>query len=427
MGKRTVLGFPRTIYELGEQTKGFLNPWSSLKPSFLRRKIAPDILGVFRRSKKGLRFDPFFKVKDGFVDPKQLIDRWALVFPKRTYLPVDYPHFQLWLLSRDYVPSPKFLTDGELKTLGEIMKVFLDLYQNYSRETGKKGKVAFGFNSTPFSFIKDEQGRYYSGGQSVRVFHLHFLLVPPAKKISVKEDELSLIYPTDFSRLLLRLLFTDKDIQKKIGLPRSVEVGEGKRGMEIAWPLGGRVSFQKLAELLKEMDKLLYAVQLILVRSFYRDAEKLLERVASLEKFREISQAEKQLRHLLVVGKERPLEDTKSILIGQLEKLSRRYGADLEEKALASLVDKLVLDDNGDLASFVFGSRVVLRPGMGYGVLIEKKDDGGLIIKINPLDVLGSKGLIESSGYWFEKKIIKTEHPAWATNVLNNLIEQVEK
>jgi len=423
--KQVVYGFPRTIYKSRGQSPGFLNPWTSLEPSFLRKKIAPDILGVFRSFPKGLKFESFVRVKGKSVDPEQINEHWVLVLPKRSYLPPDYPHFQLWLLTRSFAPSPKFLGKSQRQTLMEIVRCFSKLYKKYSRDFNKKGKVAFGFNSTPFSFIKDKQGRYYAGGQSVRVFHLHFLLIPPPKEITVKKEEQYLVYPTDFALSLFGLLFTQKKIQEAVGLPAKASVKVGRRGIEIDWPGWKESSYLKLGEAIEKIDRLLYRVQLILVRSFYQDSKKLLGEIERLEKTNDVAEARRHLGHLLVVGKERPLEDCRSILAGQLEKLGRGYKVNFAKKELTALVGLLSINENGDIASFVFGRRVVLRPGMGYGMMIEVKRKK-VKVKINPLDVLGSKGLIESSGYWFEKKIIKNEYPGWATPLVTQLTEELK-
>ncbi len=422
MKKITVWGFPRTIYELGKVSKGFLDPWTSLKPSFLRKKIASDIWGVFGLRGGKLTFDSYFKVKGKSVDFPRLNNRWALVFPKRTYLPPEFPHFQFWLLSRNFVPSPKFLNGKELLELEKIVELFFELYEQYSVKKGIKGKAAFGFNSTTFSFIKDEGGRYYSGGQSVRVFHLHALLIPKPKKLEVPQRDLSLVYPTDFSRALFGLIFLNRKIQKKLKIASKTKVIRAKRGVKIEKPLKEK----NLGKIMVEIDRLMYQLQKILTRSFYLDTDRFISHLDDIEKLKDIKTAEKKIKELIVVGKERPIKDIKSILIGQLEDLARKYNSKFESIDLLKLADKLELDKNGDLCSRVFGKLVVLRPGMGYGVLMEKSGEK-MIVRINPLDVMRVKGLIESSGYWFEKKIIKTEYPDWAVSLITSLIKKTVK
>ena len=422
MKKTTVWGFPRTIYELGKESRGFLDPWTSLKPSFLQSKIASDIWGTFGMKGDKLSFNPSFKIKGNSVDFSELSDKWALVFPKRTYLPPEFPHFQFWLLSRDFVPSPKFLSESELIELDKIIDLFADLYDQYSRKEGIGGKVAFGYNSTPFSFIKDETGRYYSGGQSVRVFHLHALLIPKPKKLEVPQRNLSLVYPTDFSKALLNLIFLNKRIQKSFGITSSMKVKKAKRGVKIIKPIKGK----ELGIIMVEVDRLMYRVQKILVRSFYRDADQFISRLKDIEKLKSTEKAEIMIKKLVVVGKERSLEDIKAMLVGQLEDLAIKYNTKFKGKDLLNLADKLEIDVNGDLCSRVFKKMVVLRPGMGYGVLMEKVGEK-MIVRINPLDVMSVKGLIESSGYWFEKKIIKTEYPDWAVPLITSLINKTRK
>jgi hypothetical protein len=425
MVRRTVFGFPRTIYEFERRSKGFLDPWSSLKPSFLRRKIAPEILGVFRQSAKGLKFEAFFKVKNNFVDPRQLNNRWSLVFPKRTYLPPNNPHLQLWLLSRKYVPSPQFMSDRELKVLAEAVLNISSVFGEYSRKSRQKGKIAFGYNSTPFSFIKDRLGRYYAGGQSVRALHIHCLLVPPPKKMLVAKQDLSLVYPTNFSSLLFKLLFESKEIQEGLGFSRRENASLGERGMEITWFNKDKKSLLRLWQIIRKVDSLLYSVQSLLVRSFYRDAHKFVRKLDILAKSKDLSKAERLLANLVVVGEERRLEEIKSTLITELQNLAHKYKTKFLKEELEKLVEQLVINEKGDLSSFVFGERVVLRPGMGYSLLLEESRVGKIKMRINPLDILGPKGLIESSGYWFEKKIIRKNYPRWASLIVSDLVRRL--
>jgi hypothetical protein len=422
MKKTSVLGFPRTIYELGKKTKGFLDPWTSLKPSFLRGKIAPDIWGVFEKKGKLLFFNSSFKAKGKSVDFSGLSDKWALVFPKRTYLPPEFPHFQFWLLSSGYVPSPTFLSKKELLVLEDVIDLFTDLYSQYSKNSGIGGKIAFGYNSTPFSFIKDETGRYFSGGQSVRVFHLHALLIPKPKKLEVSSKDLSLVYPTDFSKALFNLIFLNKKIQKAFGLTSSMEVKKAKRGVKIIKPIRGK----ELGVIMAGIDRVMYQVQRIVARSFYRDADKFLSYLTELEKINDAEKIQKEIKRLVVVGQERSLNDIRTMLVSQLEELAMKHETEFDKQKLHSVVDKLFIDKNGDLCSAVFGESVVLRPGMGYGVLIEKTGSD-LVIRVNPLDVMRVKGVVESSGYWFEKKIVKTDYPVWAVPLVTSLVESTKK
>lgn len=420
--KRAVLGFPRTIYDFGRRSKGFLNPWSSLKPSYLRQKIAPEVLGIFSCTAGGLKFAPYFKIKEGSVDPKQVKDKWVLVFPKRTYLPPEYPHLQFWLLGQDYAPSPKFMSESETKVLGLIMDLFLSLFEKYSKDNKKLGKVAFGFNSTPFSFIKDNLGRYYAGGQSVRAFHLHCLLIPKPKKITVPKNELFLIHPTGFSHQLLRMIFKNRKILGQLGIDGSKKVYKTVRGVKIA-PFPDRIdSLQSLWQSVVKIDELLYRVQSLLVSSFYKDADKFIKKIDKLAKVKDISRVKRSLKQLVVVGEERELGEIKHRLVMGLMKLAKDYNTFFSQSDLSLLTNQLLIDEKGDLSSLVFGQRAVLRPGMGYACLLEKGWKGRLSLKIHPLDVLGPKGLIESSGYWFEKKIIKTDFPNWVVSVIEDLI-----
>ncbi len=420
--KRRVLGFPRTIYDFGKRSKGFLDPWSSLKPAFLRNKIASEILGIFHYGSGGLKFDPYFKIKNGSVDPAQVKDKWVLVFPKRTYLPPEYPHLQLWLLGENYSPSPKFMSKSETKVLGLIMDLMMSVYKDYSRVNKLGGKIAFGYNSTPFSFIKNEQGHYYAGGQSVRAFHLHALLIPKPKAITVPKSELSLIHPTTFSHLLLRMIFKNRSILESLGMGAERKVYKTVRGIKIS-PFSTRAdSLQNLWESMVKMDELLYQVQTLLVSAFYQDGDQFIKKVEKVAENRQVSKAEELLKELLVVGKERELGEIKNRLTLGLLKLADKWGTSFSESDLSLLGEQLVLEEKGDLASFVFGEQVVLRPGLGYAAMLEKGKEERLSLKITPLDILGSKGLIESSGYWFEKKVLKKEFPDWAVKITEDLI-----
>lgn len=425
MVRRVVFGFPRTIYEFGEREKGFLDPWSSLKPSFLRYKIAPEILGIFRKKAGGLTFESFFKIKGNFVDSKQINDQWTLVFPKRTYLPPSYPHLQLWLLSQNYMPSPKFASKKELEILAEAVSEIYSVFRDYSQQNKKPGRVAFGYNSTPFSFIKDNLGRYYAGGQSVRVLHIHCLLIPKPKKMLVSKQDLFLVYPTSFSLSLFKLIFFNKRIVKSLGFSSKERIKVDKRGIVIESFQTNKDSLLRLWQIIRRMDELLYKLQCVLVCSFYQDAQKFVERLDFLSRHKDLSEAKKILSKLIVVGKERSLKEIKQSLSEGLQKLAGDFESSFSSSNLEKLTEQLVINERGDLSSFVFDERVVLRPGMGYSVLLEENRRGKIRMRVNPLDVLGSKGLIESSGYWFERKIIKHRYPSWAWLIVGELVKRL--
>jgi len=390
-----------------------------LKSSFLRRKIAPDILGVFKKERGELKFDAFFDVKNKFVDPEQIDNRWALVFPKRTYLPPEYPHLQLWLLSENFVPSPKFLSDEELSILGEITEAISNVFRAYAERKMIQGKLAFGFNATPFSFIKNKKGEYYAGGQSVRVFHNHFLLIPKPKKLSVKEEELSLVYPTDFAIDFLDMILRNDGAKTLIGLAEGESIVRGERGMEIRLRAGS-----KTWGMIKKIDQLLYEWQMMILRAFYRDADQFLEDIGNISRMKEVILSDKESRELIILGKERSWDDLQIMLEKGIVMMEIKNEMRLDQKHENSLLNHLKINQEGKVSSFVFGKEVALRPGMGYGLLAEEENDG-LVLKINPLDVLGSKGLIESSGYWFEKKIIKDSYPDWAISIICDLINHL--
>jgi hypothetical protein len=144
-----------------------------------------------------------------------------------------------------------------------------------------------------------------------------------------------------------------------------------------------------------------------------------------LAKSKELSKAEKLLADLIVVGEERPLEEIRTILVAKLSDLASRYQTKFSPRELGRLTDQLAINEKGDLSSFVFGERVVLRPGMGYSQLLEESDKKRFKMRLNPLDILGPKGLIESSGYWFEKKIIRKNYPRWASSIVSDLVRRL--
>ncbi len=424
---KIVLGFPRTIYQVREEEipelKGkFLDPWSSLKPAFLRKRIANEIIALFVRKKNKLEFEPFFHLKNGLIDPSQITNHWALVFPKRSYLPWQYPHLQLWYLTNHFVPSLKFMSDEEIKTLSKITLLIKDIFVNFSKKM-QGGNFCFGYNATPFSFIRDPEGQYYAGGQSVRVFHAHFLLMPPEsqmKKIAIDEKESFLIYPTDFSKKLFKLIFGAPTIAKKVFQDTKFVFDE--RG--VVARIGD--DYQRLWFLLKKIDEIFYQIQLILIYAFYQDGEKFIFQIEKFITTQNIASVEKRLGELILVGKERSLSEIKAYIVEGLERFAKHNQVKFSKKDIDDLLETLFLDENGDLSSNVFGAPTVLRPGMGYGCLA-KLSRNKLDVKITPLDVLGSKGLMEASGYWFERKIEVDQFPQWLNLIAQELVSKLKK
>ncbi len=415
---RNVSGFSRTIYKLHQETKPsqeeFLDPWSSLRPSFLIKKISRDIMGFFKNKGGAPDFDGCFRLKNGSIDLDQVYDRWALLFPARTYLPPDYPHLQLWYLTKRFDPSLKSIPDKEVGLLASISSLMAEKYQDYA-SMGKKGSFAFGFNSTPFSFIRNKEGRYYSGGESVRLFHAHFLLFPPKEKMykfRVNKKDLYLVYPTDFSRELFKIIANSKKIVDQVFGKMKPKVGE--RGFEFSYPLSGDLDtdMKKLWYFFKRLDDLFSRIELMLIHSFYQGGDEFIAEVEKFIKTKDVTENQDELSRLILAGKEREIGQIRSFLKKGLERVAADYQAELESSDLERLANGLTINEEGDISSFVFGEKKVLRPGMGYGCLVILKKNH-FEVMINPLDILGSKGLMESSGYWVKKKIISHQPPSW--------------
>ncbi len=423
--RKTVLAFPRTIYEFSYEANKelFLNPWSSLKPKQVRQKVAPEMLGIFRIKNGQAVLESVFKRKGGFVDAQQLKNQWALVFPKRAYLPPKYPHLQLWLLSSRFTPSLRFLKKEQLRSLAKIVTTVISTYQ----QQPPQAKIAFGYNATPFSFTKDKFGNPAPGGQSVRIFHLHFLKIPRAKKVSVKNHDLAIVYPTEFSYLLSQLLIDHPKFRKALNLFHSPEKPKlTKRGIEISCyhcPHHWGNFWRGLARI----DKLLAEIQLILIDAFYQDGHRLIKKIKTVKKARDTGTLNGFVKKMVLAGKEWPLDKIKQRLKTKLQLWAKKYQAHFDQKKLDRLAKSLLLDpETKDLASKVFSQIIVLRPGLGYGVLVEIGQEK-IKVRINPLDTLNAKGLIESSGYWFSERIIKDEYPPWARMIVEDIISSSVK
>ena len=168
------------------------------------------------------------------------------------------------------------MTKKEIEILAEASKAIGDSFLKFSQEI-KKGIFCFGYNATPFSFIRDAEGYYYAGGQSVRVFHSHYLLMMPQaqmKKIPVDRENLYLVYPTDFALKLFKLIFGSPQIHKK--LFKKIKFWFDERGLVFEYPFlaNNTGNFKNLWLLLREIDKIFYQIQLILIYAFYQDGKK---------------------------------------------------------------------------------------------------------------------------------------------------------
>lgn len=389
--------------------KQFLNPWTSLSPDFLKGRLAPDFLAVLDRQKWQLS-------REIDLDKTQF-PFWALVFPRRSYLPPAYPHLQLWLLSRKFSPSlsavgqesyPAIIKSADLidRSLDCLAKGF-PTYQDCQK--------AVAINATPFSFIRDENGRYCAGGQSVRAFHLHFLMMPKRlEKIEIKADQAPLVYPTSFSLKLLNLVLNQQGMGKKIFNSPEIVFRLTERG--ISFGLLGE--FEQLFAVLNKIDEIFYSLQLSLIFVFYQDSEQFLGELKELISSDDPGKVIKDLDHLVLLGKERSLSEIKELLAKEIVRLGKRFELNFPKEEIAAVCQSLTLAENGDLASWLGKMKAVLRPGMGYGCFA-KIYPGRFEVHLSPLDSLLPEGMMESTGFFFTEKIEVDQKPEWLKDFLD--------
>jgi len=384
---------------------GFLDPWTSLDPDFIRKKIAKDIIAVYKNGGFGLDQKKIQSVQVPF---------WALLYPKRSYLPPDYPHLQLWYLSEEFCPSLQFLNLEKRKGLADIVE---KMKMVYDQILGNDSHFSLAINATPFSFIKNEEGKYYAGGQSVRTFHLHFLGIPQnLEKREFKEKEAALVYPTKFSYLLLEKIFSKKAVQDHIFKKDKVEFETTERGIVYRC----QADTEELVLTLGRLDEIMYQIQLSLIYTFYQDSESFLELINRFAKEEDLEVLEKELSDLVLLGYERRLSFTKDLLNKEFHRLGRKYDMSFENEEIAEVTDSLTSDQNGDLASWIGDQKVVLRPGMGYGTMVKFKG-GETEISVAPLDSLRSEGTMESNGYYFTEKVKINKKQKWVDKVIGQL------
>lgn len=403
-----------TILEVDEDKKkdkgGFLDPWSSLIPDYLRKKLSPDVVGIFKNQQT---------IINGLSEIKSLeMPFWALLFPKRSYLPPDYLHLQLWYLGEKFTPSFQFVSLGQRKVLTGAVKKIAKVYDQILSESNKysDAKFSLAINATPFSFIKNEQGKYYAGGQSVRTFHLHFLALPQnLEKKKMTEKEAVLVYPTEFSHRLFELVLGKPSVQKFI-FNQEVDFDVTERGISYSW-VG---DLEDLISVIGHLDELMYQVQLSLIYVFYQDSESFLDKLAEFAQTDDLEKMRKELDDLILLGFERSLPITKDLLNKEIHRLGRKFRIEFANSEIDHVVESLTTDETGDLASRVGKEVVVLRPGMGYGTMIQQEDDG-YKINIAPLDSLQSEGTMESSGYYFTEKVKVKKKPEWLEEFLSLL------
>ena len=384
-----------------------MNPWTSLSPKFVRRKLAPDVLAVFKgdnlrlgnKQLKGTRF-PF----------------WAIVFPKRSYLPPPYPHLQLWFLSRRFVPSLSFLDQKQRDSLVDLIFLLAEAVNRFAAGNSfyRDSRKAFAYNATPFSFIKDPAGRYYAGGQSVRAFHLHFLLVPgKLRKMAISSDQAALVYPTEFSLGLFKLFFGREEIRKHL-FGKKVPVKVTDRGVSFDFP----ESLEELIFVLDRIDRFFHSLQLAIINSFYRDSRSFLKELKDVIKAKDLVSAGTEVDQLILLGKERDLSEAKKLLEKEILNLGRSFGVRFNKSKIESVLNYLAIDQNGDIASYVSRQVVALRPGMGYGCFVYFKKKG-FQVNLSPLDSLFPEGVMESTGFFFAEKIAVGKKPSWIKNLLS--------
>lgn len=401
-----------TIFELNKKAKetGFLDPWTSILPDFLKEKMEPDVLAIFDKNANRIENQSdLHKIKSPF---------WVLVFPKRSYVPVEYPHLQLWFLGEDFSPSLYFLDGQQKDNVVKIVKEVRASIECFSRQSKLSSSPVIAYNATPFSFVKNDKGQYVGGGQSVRTFHFHLFAVPEnLKKINLSRDQIPVVYPTKFALEFFRLIFRNKQIQRSLFGIEDFDYKTNNLGIEFEFG----ENLRDLVEVLSEIDKLFYRLQMILIQAFYKDSKNFLEKINTLI-FSGRSKSGKE--EMVLFGKERALlEIKKNFKIETMRKLLDEYQVRINEDELNDVANLLRLDANGDLASTVDDQVVVLRPGLGYGCFIKVKDKN-YHVHIAPLDTINSKGVMESAGHFTTGRTTISEKPVWEEKIAKFLKEK---
>lgn len=398
-----------TVFEAKgrKEAKGFLDPWTSLFPRFLKKKLSPDVLAIFTESGTQINGHAWIE--------KTAFPFWALIFPKRSYMPPDYPHLQLWFLGQSFAPSLSFVDQRQqdlmVKIIGDINRAFDCFTDVRCRQCDR----TFAINATPFSFIKDKEGKFYGGGQSVRTFHLHCFLMPQKlKKIKIPKERAPLVYPTLFSLELFKLIFGYEKIHKVIFEKKKETFKITRRGVVFNW----HGDLKKLVSVLNKIDQIFYQLQLILIHAFYRDSRNFLGKLGDLMAADYLEKIKGEKKKLILLGKERGLREAKRLLKKELTTLGKSYGLDFSEKKTDKVCQLLTMDKNGDLSSWVDDQVVALRPGMGYGCLVRLKGNH-FSVHLSPLDSLLPEGTMESSGYLFVDKIKIKKKPFWLKSFID--------
>ena len=372
-------------------------------PRFLREKLEPDVLAIFTKGRSiNCQGSSCRKIPFPF---------WALVFPKRSYVPPQYPHLQLWFLGQGFAPSLSFVQKSEQQLMVEIIEKINYSFDCFLKKNPNQSSCqrAFAVNATPFSFIKDKSGQFYGGGQSVRTFHLHCFLIPAdLKKIDIPAQKAPLVYPTRFSLELFKLIFGSEKIRKIIFNQKKESFQETERGVRFNF----RGNFGELVSVLNKIDQLFYRLQLALIFCFYQDSKNFLDKLSDFMTADYLGEIKKDRKKLILLGKERNLTEARVLLKRELLRLGKSYGVRFSEKKIDKISKLLVLGKNRDLSSWVGNQVVVLRPGMGYGTLVGFKNNY-FDVHLAPIDSLLPEGTMESSGFIFTDKIQVSQKPLW--------------
>ena len=410
------LSFPRTIYQLkGEES--FLNPWSSLNTKTTYRHLRREILFAIDNLHGKVQ------VKKPPLTEADVLRRWILALPRRNYTPPQYPHLQLWYLSKYFTPTLALLPREQLLILPNIIEVIKRAILRWQRQQNLAGQFVFGINATPFAFIKRRDGSYWPGGQSVRAFHLSCLLLPSRrvmKKQVISQDRLGLIYPSDFAINILKFWFHLPNLQDYILSHSRFHYLSTRRGLVFKFPITNKGNLTEILAFLYRFDQIAYKVQLILIHSLYKKSEHFLNNLETLLVSTDADALKEARRLHLHFEGVLPLVALEKIWAG-LQKLDLAYGHRRRllpylryrwKKVAASLV----LNEQNEPSSFLANVPIALRPGMGYGYLVEEKA-GNNNVWIMPLDTLLPKGIIEARGFSFSEKIVRHQKPAWLASL----------
>ncbi len=406
--------FPRTIYKIKKDRRlGFLDPWDSLSPSLVYRHLRPEIIAQIISDKK----KPKIAVSPLRKKPKLSRGQWFLSLPRRSYTPPDYPHLQLWYLSRQFTPTLSLLPPSDQKNLILISWQLWHAFKKWGRRY--PGQFAFGINATPFSFVRRRDGRYWPGGQSVRMFHASYLWLPRItmmKRQAIREQQLSLIYPLDFSLALFKFWFHLRGIQEYLFTKKRYHYYFNERGLVIKCRRIDKQSIADLLAFLIRFDHIAYQIELIMIYALYKESERFLSKLNRFLLSRNLEEIYNLRQELILPFAGRPAKLSKELLLASLLRLASNYSSSKKETSSLRfwppVTDTLVLSADGRPASSLGSYHHLLRPGMGYGYLL-RFTASNLVLTVTPLDSLEPKGIIEANGFLFSEKIFRHQLPNW--------------